>query len=182
MDPQNQSPPPSFPPPSGGGAPANPKAKNLAIAMLVLAAAVLIGTFTKSWASAGERGFTVGAGLLGVEACMGDHCKSGSWSEGKAPGDFQLFGWLGFLGGLASAGCAAAIGVFALTNKPNPIPPKVLNIIFGITAFAMTAFFIRLLTEGGKGMSMSYSGFLAIGGIIGVGVVAKQLEKARAGG
>lgn len=115
-----------------------------------------------------------------MKVCAGDECRSASWSDGKgAPVDFTIFGYMGFLGGLASAAAAAAAGVFALTNKPNKIPPKIVNIVFGLTAFAMTAFFIRLITEGGKGMSVSYSPFLAIGGIVGIGVVSKMLDKER---
>ncbi len=186
MDPQPpSSPPPSYqspssPGPGGGSSFANldPRVRNLAIGLFVLALLVLVGTFTSSWGSVGEEG---GAGLTGIEACRRDQCMSISWGDiPKMPADFQIFGWLATLGGLASAAGAIAIGVFAMTNKPNKIPPKVLQIVLGVTAFAMTFFLIRVLTaDQMKGIDISYSGILAIGGIIGIGVVSKMLYALR---
>ena len=180
MDPQNQSPPPSYPPPAAG----NPKVKQLAIVMIVLGVLVAAGAFTKSWMSASERGASIGFGLTGAEACGRGQCMSISYGDmgSKVPADVKIFGWLGFLGGLAAAAGAVALGVFALTNKPNPIPPKVLNGVFGVAAAGMAGFLVRMLLEAEKGIGISYSPFLGLGGLIGVGVVAKMLEKERAGG
>jgi hypothetical protein len=186
MDPQNQSPPPpsSFPPPGGPLAQVDPKVRNLSFAMFGLALLLLIGTVTSSWASASERGADVGAGLRGLEMEARGRSASISWGDADAPVDIMLFGNLGFFGGLLCAAGAVAIGVFALTNKPNKIPPKAFNIVAGVTAAAMAGFLVRLLMddEVGKILSISYSGFLALGGLIGIGAVYKQLEKARAGG
>lgn len=197
MDPENppsssppsSPPPPAAPPPPVGAPPGpfaqvDPRIRNLAIGLFALALLVLIGTFTSSWATASERGGEMGAGLRGFEACGRGHCVSFSWSDAKAPGDLTLFGYLGLLGGLASVAAAVAIGYFAMTSKPNKIPPKVLNIVLGVTAFAMTAFLIRILTEGDLeklDMGISYSGILAIGGVIGIGVVSKMLAGLRGG-
>jgi len=171
MDPQSPSQPPFASSP-------DQQTKNLAIGLFVLALLVLIGTFTSSWASASERGGSAGVGLTGLEACFRDTCKTISWGDSKAPFDFTLFGYLGLLGGLASVAGGIATGVFAFTGKPNKIPAQIFNIVLGVTAFAMTSFLIRVLTHKElKSLSLSYSGFLAIGGVVGIGVVAKMLAK-----
>jgi hypothetical protein len=184
MDPQSpsQMPPPPAPPPYGAPTPAavDPKVKNLAIGMFVCAALVLIGIFTSSWGSASERGADIGAGLTSLEMCGRGRCASLSWGDTPISGDVVAVGYLALLGGLASAAAGIAIGVFAMTNKPNKIPAKILNIVFGVTAFAMTFFLIRLLTDDKmKGLGISWSGIVAIGGLIGLSVLAKMVNQAR---
>ena len=187
MDPQTPSqmppsaPPPNWPAPVGATA-VDPKVRNLAIGMFICAALVLIATFTSGWATAERGPASIGAGLTGIEGCFRGHCESASWSKSKAPGDFTFIGYLGLLGGLASTGVGIALGVFGITGKRNPIPDQVANGVFGVTAFAFTFFTIRLMTESNaKQMSIGYSAFLGIAGIIGLGVVANMLKKARTG-
>lgn len=166
--------------PAGGFGAIDPKIRNLAIGLFVLALLVLIGIFTSSWATASERGGSAGVGLTGLEACFRDTCKTISWSDSKAPFDFTLFGYLGILGGLAAAAGAVAMGVFAMTNKPNKVPANIFNIVLGVSAGAMLLFFIRVMTHKElKGLSISYSGILAIGGVVGIFVVSKMLREAR---
>lgn len=187
MDPQNppSAPPPAAPPPyappGGAGGPfaqVDPQIRNLAIGLFVLAALVLIGTFTSSWATASERGGDIGAGLTSLEMSGKRGSVSISWGDTPISGDVVFFGYLALIGGLASVAGTVAMGVFAITNKPNKIPSKIFNIVLGVTAFAMTSFLIRLLTaEKLKGLSISYSGIIAIGGLIGISVVVKMLTK-----
>jgi hypothetical protein len=184
MDPQSPSQmPPSSPPPYGAppSAAVDPKVRNLAIGLFVCSALVLVGVFTSSWATApGGEG---GAGLTGIEACRRGNCMSISWGDiPKMPADFTIVGYLGLLGGLAAAAVGIALGVFAITNKPNKIPDKISNAVFGVAAFAFTFFLIRLLTEEKmKGLSIGFSGIIAILGVVGLGVLAKMVQKARAG-
>ena len=187
MDPQTPSqmppsaPPPNWPAPVQATA-IDPKIRNLSIGLFICAALVLIATFTSSWAKAEHRGASIGAGLTGPEVCFGERCESASWSKSKAPGDFTFIGYLGLLGGLASTGVGIALGVFGITGKRNPIPDQVANGVFGVTAFAFTFFTIRLMTESKtKELSVGYSAFLGIAGIIGIGVLANMIKKARTG-
>ena len=182
MDPQHpSSPPPSYQSPSspGGGssfANLDPRVRNLAIGLFVLALLVLIGTFTSSWVSRSEGPVTMGAGLTGVSVEVPGKSRSESWSDSKAPGDFTALGYLGILGALASVAGAVAMGVFAMTNKPNKIPPKIFQIVLGVTVAVMLVFLIRVMTHKElKELSISYSGILAMGGVIGIGVVSKML-------
>jgi hypothetical protein len=187
MDPQNPSqmppsaPPPYTPSPAAPASAVDPKVRNLAIGLFVLGAMVLLGTFTSSWGTASERGGDAGLGLTGLEACRRGHCMTASWSDLKMGADYTIIGYLGTIAGLAAAGIAIALGVFAITNKPNMIPAKIANAVFGVAAFAFTFFLIRVLTEDKfKGISIGYSGIVAILGVVGIGVVSKMLEKERA--
>lgn len=183
MEPENPS--PSQQPPSGYPQQAtpvsavDPKVKNLSIALGVLALLVLVAIFTHAWFTMSERGMDGGMGLTGVEVCGRGKCASVSWGDmGKnAPAGISIFGYAGLLGGLAIAGMSAAWAFFGFTGKPNPIPFKILNAAAGVAAFGMVGFMVRLFAEGTKGASIGYSAFLGIGGVIGIGIVAKMLTQ-----
>jgi len=190
MEPENPSQPPSQQPPPGYPPPGypqqaqpvsavDPKVKNLSIALGVLALLVLVAIFTHAWFTMSERGMDGGMGLTGVEVCGRGRCASVSWGDmgGKAPGGIEIFGYAGLLGGLAIAGLSAAWAFFGFTGKPNPIPFKVLNAAAGVAAFGMVGFVVRWFAEGTKGASIGYSAFLGIGGVIGIGVIAKMLTQ-----
>lgn len=172
-------PPQGYPPQGGPPAAANP-AQTAGIILLVCAAAIAIGTFTKSWMSASEGDESIGVGLWGVKVCEDDEgCQSISWGDAgdRTPGDIKIFGPFGFLAGLAAAGAAAAAGGMALSRNTGKIPNKVILGIFGAASFAQTFFLVRLMTEDklSRGMSISYSGILSIGGLIAAGIVFKQM-------
>lgn len=158
---------------------ANP-AQTAGILMMVCALAIAIGTFTKSWFAESEGGGEVGVGLTGMKMCGRGECMAMSWGDmdkmgGKIPGDIKLFGYLGFLAGIASVGAAAAAGGLALSRNSHKIPEKVLLGIFGAASFSMTFFLVRFMTEDKKMPGISFSGFLAIGGLIGAGMVLKSM-------
>src|SRR5690242_15533406 len=104
MQPQSPGQPTGLQPQGGAPAPSTPNpAQNVAIALGVIALVILIGTFTKSWFSESQHGADMGVGLLGMKVCGGGQCMDFGWGDmkgAKIPGDFQLWGWLGFLGGL----------------------------------------------------------------------------------
>jgi hypothetical protein len=177
MENQNQS---SLSPSFAAGI--DPKVKNLAIALCVLAALLLIGVVTKSWFTASERRMEIGMGLTGVELSGGGKSMSMSYGDmGKAaPGGVAFIGYLALIAGLAAAAGAGAFGYFTLTRKPNPIPRKVFDIAVGLAVFGTLSFVLRWFIEGTKGASIGYSAILGIGGAIGVGVVSKMIDKAKA--
>lgn len=144
----------------------------VAIGLFVCAALVLVGVFTKSWFTP-DRG-EGGIGLTGVEVCHRGKCETASWSDLKrAPGDLAIFGWMGLLGGLASAGITAVAGGLLLSGRARQIPLKAMNVVLGLTAFATTLFAMRIFTEMSKGISISWSPFLAIGGLVAIGAIVK---------
>jgi hypothetical protein len=167
--------PPAYPSPYAAAPPVAPakdgKVQLIAYALFGAAAIMLIGLVTKSW-------FTVpggGAGLTGVEACAGDRCMSVSWGDiPKIPSDISIFAWLGLLGGLASVGAAAVMGGMLLAGKVAKIPYKPINVVFGLAAFSMTMFLMRLYSDDPKHMHFGWSGFTAIGALIVIGAITKQ--------
>jgi hypothetical protein len=166
--------------PAGAPAPSTPNpGQNVAIALGAIALVILIGTFTKSWFAESERGGDVGLGLLGMKACFGGQCMDASWGDmkgSKIPGDIPIWGYLGFIGGLAAAGACGFAAFMAFTRSAHKLPAmKLLQIPLGVASLGMTAFFVRILTEGKDTPSPSYSGFLAIGGVIAAGVVMKKM-------
>jgi hypothetical protein len=158
--------------------PPNP-AQTPAIILGVCALLMAIGVFTKSWVSHSERGADAGIGLLGLKVCGGGQCASFGWSEGfmkKADGDIKAFGYLGFITGLAAIGAAGYCAFLAFQRQSHKIPVKIINGVFGAAAFCFTFFLVRLMTsEIGDEAGPSYSGFLAIGGVVGAGFVLKQM-------
>ncbi len=175
MEPQSQS-------SSSPSAAIDPKVKNLAIALAVVAVLLLIGVVTKSWFTASERRVEIGMGLTGIEFCAGSNCQSVGFDKlgGKEPGGVAIIGYVGFIAGLAAAAGAGALAFFTLTGKPNPIPRKVLDVAFGLAIFGTLSFVIRWFIEGTGPMSIGFSAFLGVGGAIGVGVLARMLDKAKA--
>lgn len=179
---------PNYPPQPPTGAPgtANP-AQTAGIIMLVCALLIAIGTFTKSWFSEDLGRGSAGIGLLGAKMCRGDECRSFSWDDmgGNVDGDIKAFGYIGFLGGLAALGVCAVAGGLALTRNAHKIKVKPLMIPLSVASGAMAYFLVRILLEDDS-PGLSYSGFLALGGIIAAGAVLKQMlgpiaERARSG-
>lgn len=163
-------------PPATIAAPAvgvDPRARNLAIALWATALIVLIGVFTRSWFTP-ERG-DGGLGLTGVEACFRGQCRTAGWGELRhAPKDINVFAWLGMLGGVATAGFAAVIGGLLISGRARQIPIKAFTIVLGLTAFATTMFAMRVFGEMSKDVALGWSGFLAIGGLLGLGGIVQR--------
>ncbi|MEZ4403055.1 MAG: hypothetical protein R3B06_23735 [Kofleriaceae bacterium] len=147
----------------------------MSIVLLVLAALLLVGTVSSSWFTP-SRG-SGGVGLTGVEACRGGECRSVSWGDmPKAPKDLAALGWFGLLGGLSAVGVTVAAGVMGLTGKAQRIPFKPFSIVYGLAACSMTMFFMRVLTEFTRGLSIGFAGILAIGALIAISVLVKLVS------
>lgn len=159
--------------------------KHLAIALWITALLILVGVFTRSWFTP-DRG-DGGVGLTGVEVCRGGRCQTASWDDLKrAPKDIGVFGWLGLVSGLGSAGLVAAVGGLVFAGRPVRIPLKVVSVVLGVTAFATTMFAMRVLGEMSRDVSLGFSGFLAVGGLLVAGGLVQKgvapLTRAQAGG
>ncbi|MCE9571758.1 MAG: hypothetical protein K8W52_01245 [Deltaproteobacteria bacterium] len=147
--------------------------RNYAIGLFACALVILVGVVTKQWFTAGRGQGSIG--LTGIEVCRSGMCQSIGWGELNHVGkDIQLFGWLGFLGGLAAVGVTIAIGVLTLQGKAAKIPNRPFAAVLGIAAFSTTMFFMRVIGDQ-KDISPSWSGFAAVGGLIAVSVLLKKV-------
>ena len=157
-------------------APVDSRARAFAIALWASALLIAVGVLTKHW-FVSERG-DGGLGLTGIEVCRGDACQSISWGDvPKAPADLQAFAWLGLLGGIASAGFSVFAGVMIGTGRAARIPMKIVNVVFGLSAFATTMFAMRILTEMSRGLTMSWSGALTLAGLLVAAGIVKASTK-----
>lgn len=162
------------------GPPAAPNpAQTAGIILCVCALAIAIGTFTHGWLSASKGDESVGIGLWSAKECEDGNCRSRSWGDmgSFVPGDVKIFGPLGFIAGLAAVGALGFAGAMALSRNTAKIPHKALLPVLGVASFAQTFFLVRCMTDDklSRGLSISYSGILAIGGLIGAGIVFKQM-------
>ena len=146
--------------------------KSAAIMLVVAAALILVGTASKNWLSGGRASKDVHIGPLGIEACMGSMCVD--VPTRGIDGDIEAVMMIAMLSGFASAAAAGTFGGMTLAGKRDtiPVPPKVAQICFGVAAFSMTFFVIRML---GEKAELSWAGFPAIGGVILAGVGLKRL-------
>lgn len=188
--PQGYGQPPQGYPPQGqmpmGPPPAANPLQTPAIIMAVCAVAILIGTVTHSWFTAGGEDGSGGIGLWGIKGEGRGGSMSFSWGElddmgAKVPADIMIFGYVGMLAGLAAVAAAGATAAAAFTRNLHKLPTKPMLAAMGAASFAQTFFFVRIFTEdavrkGGMGdFGPSFSPFLAIGGLITAGIVFKKM-------
>ncbi len=179
--PYGQQPPMGGPPAGGAPGPAGPPnpAQTAAIILAVCGVLMAVGVFTKSWLSASEGKSEVGVGLLGAQECRRGECRSFSWGDmkGAVPGDVKAVGYLGFVAGLGAIGAAGFCAFLAFQRQSHKIPVKVIQGVFGAAAFSFTYFLVRLMLDDklGKGLGPSFSGIVAIVGVVGAGFVLKQM-------
>jgi hypothetical protein len=174
----------------GGAAPAgNPGALG-GILVLVAALMILVGVSTRSWFTMEDDGDSMKAGLTGYSICFSSGsyddyddsssshttCKNEFFAGRQGtPKDIYAVGYLGFLLGLGSAGCAAIAGIMGLTKKAASIPVVVFAAIAGVALAAHLYYVMRVFTEfhGERHPSLGYSMFLAVVG--GIGALVLQL-------
>jgi hypothetical protein len=160
--------------PPGAPAPQRPAdpAKTAAIMLVVAALLILVGTVSKSWVGGGRGSRDIHIGPMGAEACMASVCVE--IPTRGIDGDIEAIMVIALISGFASAAAAGMFGGMALAGKSDkiPVPPKLANVAFGLAAFSMTFFVIRMLSEKGE---LSWAGFPAIGGVILAGVGLKKL-------
>jgi hypothetical protein len=164
--------------PAGATGPADP-AKSTAIALCIAAVLILVGTVSKSWFSADMRGASVHLGVMGGEVCESGHCIDIPIDKlGKRMPELEFFAMIGMLGGFAAAAAAGVFGGMTLAGKKDKLPPlKLAQIAYGIASFGMTAFFIRIIAEGGKGdVGPSWAIVPGLGGVIFAFVMTNKLK------
>jgi hypothetical protein len=147
--------------------------KSAAIMLVVAAVLILIGTMSKNWISGGRGSKDIHIGPMGIEACMSEGVCVDVPSRG-IPGDIEAIMVIAMISGFASAAAAGTFGGMALAGKTDkiPVPPKIAQMAFGLAAFSMTFFLIRMISEKGE---ISWAGFPAIAGVVVAGIGLKRL-------
>lgn len=152
--------------------PLDAAAKPAAIVLFVSAAAMVIGIASYSWFTKGANG----VGLAGVQECFSIACKTTMWSDlSRAPAEYALFGYVGFLSLIGAVALSIHAGVRLLQNRARLAKVRALNACLGIAAFCTVSFWMRLqFGELGHRLSPGFAGFVAIAGVIAAGAVAHR--------
>ena len=142
--------------------------RNTAIALGVAIGLLFWGVIARVWFD-GPRG---NVGLVGIEHCT-PFCTLKLWHELHAPTELTVLGFTAFLFGLKSAALAAHAFAMFIKREPARIKCKWLYVCTAITVVASAAFLVRML---GEPFSLSYPGFFAIFGGIGVLVLVYRIK------
>ena len=172
--------------------PANP-AQTPGILLLVCAALLAVGLFTKGWATASEGRETIAGGLFGFEGCRGSgKCSTASWDEAAKAldltSDVETFRIIGMIAGFFALAGLLVTATLTLAGNVGKVPLKPVVIVLSLAAGSLTYFTIRFaMSDRDVDFGPSYSAFLAIGGLVAAGLIMRLklrplVEQARAGG
>jgi hypothetical protein len=149
-------------------APTDLQRRNTAIALGVCVGLLFWGVIARVWFS---RGFE-NVGLFGIETCA-PFCTLKLWTDLRAPGEITALGFSAALFGLKAVALAAHAFAMVLKRRPERIKRRWLLVSTAITVAASVGFLVRML---GESWSLSYPGFFAIFGGIGVLVLAYRIK------
>ncbi|MDQ3338493.1 MAG: hypothetical protein M4D80_25275 [Myxococcota bacterium] len=149
--------------------PADNRARNAAIALVICGLVLLVGLVSRAWFT--TRGGSVG--LLGLEECRGAMCRGMSWFDVKrAPTELKLFSTIGIIGIVVALGFLAQAAVMLFRRQSQRVMMVPLNAALGIAAFGCFSFFFHLtFGEMSRKLSVSYAGLFAMGGIIAASII-----------
>jgi len=174
------NPPPSYPP---AAAVATPEAQSVAdkariagIALFVATGLILIAALSKAWFTAGHSG---GVGLLGLEKCRNAMCETATWFDMKRiPTQIPIFATTALIASLAAVALLIHSAIMLLQNRPESVKLKWLSQLLGLTSFGMVAFVFSLsIGDWSRGLSMGWSTFVGIGGLIAASVVTAVMVR-----
>jgi hypothetical protein len=173
------NPAPSYPPAAAVSQPqaaTDPRARTAGIALLVSTGLLLLAALTKAWFTAGHSG---GVGLLGLEKCHGAVCESATWFDIKRiPSQIPIFATVALIASLASIAMLVHSGVMLLQGRPEAVKLRWLSQLLGLTSFGMVAFVFSLsIGDWSRGLSLGWSTFVGLGGLIGASVVTATMVR-----
>jgi hypothetical protein len=176
------NPAPSYPPAAAVAPPApradlQARARTAGIALLVAAGLMLLAALTKAWfTAAGSDG---GVGLLGLEKCRGGLCQSATWFDIKRiPTQIPIFATTALLATIATVALTIHGGVMLLQNRAEAVKLKWISQLLGLTSFGMIAFVFSLsIGDWSRGLSVGWSTFVGIGGLIGAAAVTATMVR-----
>jgi hypothetical protein len=155
---------------------ADSRARTAAIVLFVATGLLLLAAMTKAWFTAGNSG---GVGLLGLEKCRGAICESATWFDIKRiPSQIPIFATTALIASLLAVAFLIHTGVMLLQNRPEAIKMKWLSQLLGLTSFGMIAFVFSLsIGDWSRGLSVGWSTFVGIGGLITAAVVTATMVR-----
>ena len=142
--------------------------RTTAIALGVSIGLLFWGVIARVW-FAGPRG---NIGLAGIERCT-PFCELTLWLDANAPTEITVLGFTALLFGLKSVVLATHAFAMVVKRERMRIRRRWLLVCTSITAAACAGFLIRML---GEPVSLSYPGFFAIIGGLGVFVLAYRIK------
>lgn len=162
-------PPAAIAQPFPSALPADNRARNAAIALVVCGLLLLVGLISRAWFS--TRGGSVG--LLGLEECRGSLCRGMSWFDIKrAPTELKLFSTIGIVGIVVALGFIGQAAAMLFKRQAHRVMMIPLNAALGIAAFGCFSFFFHLtFGEMSRRLEVSYAGLIAMGGIIAASII-----------
>jgi hypothetical protein len=177
------NPPPSYPPAAAVATPQTQttadKARMAGIGILLSGGLILIAALSKAWftASTGSRGG--GVGLLGLEKCRKAMCETATWFDLKnIPTQIPIFATVALIASLAAVAFLIHTGIVLLQNRVEAVKLKWLSQVLGLTSFGMVAFVFSLsIGDWSRGLSMGWSTFVGIGGLIAASVVTATMVR-----
>jgi hypothetical protein len=147
---------------------ADTQRRNTAIALGVSVGLLFWGVIARVWFSLGPEH----VGLYGIETCS-PFCELKTWIDLEAPAEIAVLGFTAFLFGLKAAVLATIAFARVLQRQPERIKRRWLLGSTAITVAASVAFLVRMSSEP---FSLSYPGFFAIFGGIGVLVLGYRIK------
>lgn len=174
------NPAPSYPPASAvvqpTRTPAEARARAAAIALFAATGMILLAALTKSWFTAGSSG---GVGLLGLEKCRGAICESATWFDIKRiPSQIPIFATVAVIAALGAVAFLIHTGVMLMQGRTESIKLKWVSQLLGLTSFGMVAFVFSLsIGDWSRGLSVGWSTFVGIGGLIAASVVTATMVR-----
>lgn len=173
------NPAPSYPPAAAISQPQtqpDSRARTAGIALLVATGLMLIAALSKAWFTAGHSG---GVGLLGLEKCHGAICETATWFDIKRiPTQIPIFATTALIAALVAVAFLIHTGVMLLQKRPEAVKLKWVSQLLGVTSFGMVAFVFSLsIGDWSRGLSIGWSTFVGIGGLIAASVVMATMVR-----
>ena len=142
--------------------------QSTAIALGVATGLLFWGVIAKEWFT-GSGG---NVGLAGVELCT-PFCELKMWTDLKAPVEITALAFTALVFGIKSVALAAHAFAMVLKRQHQRIKRKWLLVSAAVTVLASAGFLVRMQSEP---FSLSYPGFFAIVGGIGVLVIVYRIK------
>jgi hypothetical protein len=177
------NPPPSYPPSAAIAQPQastlTDKARMAGIGILASGGLILIAALSKAWFTAGGGSRGGGVGLLGLEKCRRGMCETATWFDLKnIPSQIPIFATVALIASLVAVAFLIHTGVMLLQNRVQAVKLKWLSQVLGLTSFGMVAFVFSLsVGDWSRGLSMGWSTFVGLGGLIGASVVTAVMVR-----
>jgi hypothetical protein len=146
------------------------------IALLAATALVVVAALTKSWFTAGSDG---GVGLLGLEKCRGALCQTATWFDiQRIPAQIPIFATVALIASLGAVAFLIHAGVMLLRHRPDAIRIQWLSQLLGLASVGTIAFVFSLsIGTWSRGLSLGWSAFVGIGGLVAAAVVTAALVR-----